>query len=196
MKKLSHYLPHILGAGLVILMIWSGINPVERATWWAEIIPVTAIFLLFATTLKRFRFSNTAYVLAAVWLYMHTIGSHFTFEKVPFDCVTDFFGFERNHYDRVAHFAIGFYAFPIAELIKRTKFVTKNSAIILFSLLAIISVAASYELIEWWYADFFGGDQASDFLGSQGDTWDAQKDILADTLGAICALFIFEKQKF
>mgnify|MGYP000135561427 CR=1 FL=1 len=123
---------------------------------------------------------------------MHTIGAHYTFEFVPFDWVTDFFGFTRNHYDRVAHFAIGFYAVPFAEYVLRKKIVPKFSTACVFALFFIMSLAALYEVIEWQFAIHFGGDEAESFLGSQGDYWDAQKDILADTLGAITSLFIWK----
>jgi putative membrane protein len=194
MKNISF--PHVLVLVLVPLMIWSGIDPVSRATWWAEIIPVSIVFLGFVCTFRTFRFSNLAYAFAFVWLLMHTIGAHYTFERVPFDWFGSLFGFERNHYDRIAHFAIGFYAFPIAELVIRTKFIVRKSAVFLFGLFAIMSMAASYELIEMWYAIGFGGEQASDFLGSQGDIWDAQKDILADTLGALFSLSVFPWRRY
>lgn len=80
------------------------------------------------------------------------------------------------------------YAYPIAEIVQRTKFISKKNAIILFSLFAIMSMAAAFEWVEWWFAELAGGQEGANFLGSQGDIWDAQKDILADTLGAILAL--------
>lgn len=190
-QKPSNHVPYGLTLILLPMMIWSGIHPFSRATWWAEIIPVAIVFLAFALTFKRFRFSNLAYGFAFVWLFMHTLGAHYTFERVPFDWFSNAFGFERNHFDRIAHFSIGFYAFPIAELVDRTAFITRKLAIFLFSVFAIMSLAASYELIEMWYALGFGGDRANDFLGSQGDIWDAQKDIFADTLGALVSLCFY-----
>jgi putative membrane protein len=178
----------LLLLGYIGLFVWAAIAPHDRATWWAENIPimmiVTALVLLY---LKGFVFSPTAYVLMSVLLYLHTIGGHYTFERVPFDAVTRFFGFERNHYDRIAHFSVGFYAYAIAEVLVRTNAVRSRVVLFLFPIFTIGFVAMAYELIEWWYAALAVGESGAAFLGSQGDIWDAQKDMLADTLGAIAA---------
>jgi putative membrane protein len=179
-------------AGYVALFVWAAIHPYDRQTWWAENIPIVLIVLSVITLYARgIVFSATAYVLMSVLVYLHTIGGHYTFERVPFEFVTDWFGFERNHYDRVAHFSVGFYAFSIAELLMRTRAVRSRLVLALFPVFSIAFVAMTYELIEWWYAASAGGTAGAAFLGSQGDIWDAQKDMLADTLGAICATAAF-----
>ncbi len=188
------YLPHILAALYFIIWAILAIDPVMRDVWWAENIPVMAVFALLVATFRKFRFSNTAYVLMSVWLVLHTIGGHYTFAHVPFDFITDLFGHERNHFDRLGHYSIGFYAFPVAELLTR-KGQAKPVVVSLFGLFAIMALAAGYEIIEWWYAALAGGDAGIEFLGSQGDIWDAQKDMLADTLGAVTALIIFHFSK-
>jgi putative membrane protein len=184
--------PKLLFAGYLALFTWAAIDPYDRATWWAENIP---IFLIAATLvvlyLRGIVFSATAYLLMAVLLYLHTIGGHYTFERVPFGFVTDLFGFQRNHYDRVAHFSVGFYAYAIAEVLVRAKAVNSRLVLFLFPIFTIAFVAMGYELIEWWYAAAEGGASGAAFLGSQGDIWDAQKDMLADTLGAVVATAIF-----
>ncbi len=182
--------PLILGAVFVVFWIIMAINPVSRAVWWAENIPVIVIFLGLALTGHRFRFSNLAYGLMAVWLFWHTVGGHYTFANVPFQWVNDLFGFERNHFDRVGHFAVGFYAFPIAEFLWRKK-LAHPAVIYCLALMAIMAVACAYEIIEWQYAVIEGGNAGIEFLGSQGDIWDAQKDMFADTLGAVCTLILF-----
>jgi len=125
---------------------------------------------------------------------MHTIGSHYTFADVPFDwanrLLAPFLGEGRNHFDRVGHYIIGFYAYPMAEWLLRRKLCRPTLALF-FSLFFIMSVAAAYEVIEWQYAVIDGGEAGLEVLGSQGDIWDAQKDILADTLGALTSLLIF-----
>jgi putative membrane protein len=166
------------------------IDPVSRTVWIAEIIPVVLVFGLLVFTFHRFRFSNTAYVLMAFWLFWHTLGGHYTFANVPFDWFKVLIGSERNHFDRIAHFSVGFYAFPAAEWMLRRghcKYIAANA----FALLLVMGVAAAYEIIEWWYAVLEGGDAGIEFLGSQGDVWDAQKDMLADTLGAVFSLLLF-----
>jgi len=167
--------------------------PYDRAVWWAENIPVLLLVGVLLLSSRRFRFSNTSYVLMSVFIILHTIGGHYTFERVPFDFVSQLFAFERNHYDLMAHFSVGFYAYPVAELLLRKGLVKSKLILYLFPIFTIISVAGAYEIIEWWYA--VSADEASGLamLGSQGDIWDAQKDILADTLGALCVMVMFMK---
>jgi len=110
---------------------------------------------------------------------------------VPFGFITELFGFSRNHFDRLAHFTVGFYAFAIAELLLVRKLVTSRVVLYLFPLSVIIAVAGSYEIFEWVYASSADGTAGAAVLGSQGDPWDAQKDMLADTLGAVTALLLF-----
>ncbi len=126
----------------------------------------------------------------AVLVYWHTVGGHYTFERVPFDWFNNFFGFERNMFDRIGHFSVGLYAYPIAEYLVKNNKMSKRLAC-LFSIFAIAFVAMSYELIEWAYAALSDPTAGSDFLGSQGDVWDAQKDMLMDTLGAIGASVLY-----
>ncbi len=177
---------------LLFAVFWSvlAISPVSREVWWAENIPVVAVYLFLVATHNKFRFSNWSYSLMAVWLFWHTVGGHYTFANVPFGWFSDFFGFERNHFDRIGHFSVGFYAFPIAEFLWRRK-LAHPGVVYLFGLFAIMSVACAYEIIEWQYAALEGGEAGLEVLGSQGDVWDAQRDMLADTLGAVVALFLF-----
>lgn len=182
----------VLLAGYLALFVWAGIAPYDRATWWAENIPIVLIVVTLVTLyLRGFVFSATAYCLMAVLLYLHTVGGHYTFERVPFDFVSNLFGFERNHFDRIAHFSVGFYAYAIAETLVRTNAVRSRVVLFLFPIFSIAFVAMGYELIEWWYAALEGGASGAAFLGSQGDIWDAQKDMLADTLGAVAATIWF-----
>ncbi len=168
------------------------INPVDRQTWFAENLTVLIIVGVLALLyVLKVRFSNTAYALMAVLIFLHTVGGHYTFAKVPFDWFTDFFGFERNHYDRIAHFSVGFYAFAIAEWLLVKRLVVNRFLLFTYPIFVIATAAMSYELIEWLYASGYGGAAADDYLGSQGDIWDAQKDMLADTLGAVVAMIFF-----
>jgi putative membrane protein len=184
--------PKLLFTAYLALFAWAAIDPYDRATWWAENIPIvliaTTLLILYA---RGVVFSPTAYALMSVLLLLHTIGGHYTFERVPFGFVTNLFGFERNHYDRVAHFSVGLYAYAIAEALVRAKAVRSRIVLFLFPIFTIAFVAMGYELIEWWYAAIAGGPSGAAFLGSQGDIWDAQKDMLADTLGAIAATALF-----
>ena len=183
----------LLFAGYLLLFAWAAVEPYDRLTWWAENLPIVGIAVaLAALYLRGIRFSALAYVLMAVLVYMHTVGGHYTFERAPFGFVTELFGFERNHYDRVAHFSVGFYAYAIAEFLASRRLVRSRVVLFLFPVFSIAFVAMGYELIEWWFAVLAGDAEAgAAFLGSQGDIWDAQKDMLADTLGAIAATVLF-----
>jgi len=183
--------PLILLALYIILFTVLAIDPYDRPVWWAENLPIMMIVVTLIILQRWFVFSPLAYGLMFVLIVLHTIGGHYTFSRVPFGFVTDLFGFERNHYDRMAHFTVGFYAYPIAEMVLRKRAVNSKWLLFLFPLFSIISVAAIYELFEWQFA-ILGDPQAGmEVLGSQGDIWDAQKDILADTLGALAVMALF-----
>lgn len=184
------YTPHLLAGVFAVIFLLFAIAPVSREVWIAEVIPVLIVFSLLVFTFNKFRFSNASYLFMAFWLIWHTIGGHYTFANVPFDFVTNFIGAERNHFDRIGHFSVGFYAFPMLELALRKKWSGPVFACF-FSIFFIMSVAAAYEIVEWWYAAAEGGEAGIEFLGSQGDIWDAQKDMLADTLGALLVTVIF-----
>ena len=185
--------PQALFALYLTLFVVLGIKPHDRAVWWAENLPIIALALTLVVLYVRGTvLSNLAYALCSVLLVLHTIGGHFTFERVPFDWVTHAFGFERNHFDRLAHFSVGFWGFALAELLMRRELVARAWLAALFGVFCIGTVAALYEIIEWLYAAIEGGEAGAAFLGSQGDIWDAQKDMLADILGAVVvgALFV------
>lgn len=179
--------PVILAGVFSVFFVVLGIAPVSRQVWIAEVIPVLGVFLLLVLTWRRYCFSTTAYALMAFWLFWHTIGGHYTFANVPFGWITDLLGAHRNHFDRIGHFSVGFYAYAILELLER-KFKLPRLFSALFALFSIMSIACAYEIIEWWYAVADGGTAGAEFLGSQGDIWDAQEDMLADTLGAVFAI--------
>ena len=189
MKK--HIIPILLLVIYAIIFISFSFGPYERDVWlvenatvWVVLIPIIILYV------KGVRFSNTAYILMSIFIFMHTIGGHYSFARVPFDWFNDFFGFQRNMYDRLAHFSVGFYALPIYEYVQSRKIISSKFASFLFAVFSIISVAAIYELFEWQYA-VLGDPQAGiEVLGSQGDIWDAQKDMLSDTLGALFVMIV------
>jgi putative membrane protein len=184
-------IPFILLALYGIVFTVCAITPYDRAVWWAENIPVMIVVSALVWLAPKHRLSDTSYILMSVFIILHTIGGHYTFERVPFGWVSDLFGFERNHYDRLAHFSVGFYAYPIAEVLMRKRLVRTRWIASLFPVFAIAAVAGLYEIFEWQYAMSADASAGIAVLGSQGDIWDAQKDILADTLGAILVMILF-----
>jgi putative membrane protein len=184
-------LPAIL---LLVYLIEFGVlavQPCNRSVWIAENTPIVLIVGFLVVTYRWFQFTNLAYVLMSTLIFLHTIGGHYTFERVPFDCVTNLLGAHRNHFDRLAHFTVGFYAYAIAEFVDRRQLSRSRWLTGLFAVCAIGTVALGYEIFEWRYAVQADPTAGIAVLGSQGDPWDAQKDMLADTLGAITATLLY-----
>lgn len=175
-----------------LLCVLLAVEPYDRTVWFAENLTIwIVVAILLALASRGIVFSGLAYGLMFVLIYLHTVGGHYTFALVPFDFVTNTFGFERNHYDRIAHFSVGFYAFAIAEWLESRKWVANRFMLFTYPVSVIVSVAAFYEIIEWWFAVSSAPEEGLAYLGSQGDIWDAQKDMLADTLGALLATGLY-----
>ena len=168
-------------AAFFIALGWS---VADRTVWYAEVTPLLLVFALLVFTRSRFEFSRLSYLCMLLPLSWHTIGAHFTFSEVPMQWLMTPLDLERNPYDRIGHFMVGCFAVPVMEFLLRKALCTRLIAA-LFALFAIGSVAAGYEIIEWLYAELEGGEAGISFLGAQGDVWDAQKDMLADILGAL-----------
>jgi len=184
---------------IIFSLFWVvlAINPIYRDVWMAEnvILMIGLYFLI--TGYNRFHFSNTAYYLIFVFCVLQTIGAHYSYTEVPAGYwVAQIFDLSRNHFDRLVHFGFGFLIIlPFKEAL--CKFVTfanrKTEYFVLIML--FIGIGGCYEIIEWWYAIIFEQSaQATAFLGSQGDVWDAEKDVLLAGIGAWLYLVIFDKK--
>ena len=200
MKKIKEYLPQIFLTIYIVEFCVLAITPYDRAVWWVENLPVLIPVVLLIATYKVFRFSNLSYFLITFFFMFHTFGGHFTFERTPFDFFNnildqlqlDFiFPKNRNNFDRVGHFLVGILAYPIAEIFLRKKWVSNIPTAIFLGIIALGFWGASYEVIEMYYSISEGGESGASFLGSQGDIWDAQKDMFLDILGAICVFIVF-----
>jgi putative membrane protein len=176
---------------VVVAVAVSAIRPHSFAVWMTEIFWVAGLLAVLLSTRRLFRFSLMAYGCFFVWMMLQAIGAHYTFELVPMDWLKEPLGLVRNPYDRIAHFTVGWFAFPFAELFLRKGWVKSAAFAAFFAVMTVVAMAGLWELVEWQYAVIDGGDAGAAFLGSQGDIWDAQKDILCDTLGAVCAVAIF-----
>ncbi|WP_218563973.1 DUF2238 domain-containing protein [Marinospirillum perlucidum] len=200
MKAWHQYFPHLLLFIYLVEFSVLAIDPYDRAVWWVENLPVLLPVIILALTFHRFRFSNLSYLLITIFFMYHTFGGHFTFERTPFGFFNnllshlnfDFiFPEGRNNFDRVGHYLVGVLAYPLAELFLRKKWVANLPTAILLGVLALGFWAALYEVIEMYYAVSEGGESGAAFLGSQGDVWDAQKDMFLDILGAISVFILF-----
>jgi putative membrane protein len=181
----------LLAAGLGVL-VWSGIRPSGRFNWLMETLPAMIGGLLFVVTYRRFRFSTVSYSLAWFFAIILMIGGHYTYAEVPIgNWARDAFGLSRNHFDRVGHFFQGVIPAMLArELLLRTSPLRQGKWLFTVCVAIALAISASYELFEWQYAVTYGGKQAEDFLGSQGDIWDAQEDMFMALCGAIVSLLL------
>lgn len=153
---------------------------------------LTILFLIFLIySYRKFQFSDLSYLLIFVYLCLHVYGAKYTYAENPLGYwLKDVFHDTRNHYDRIVHFSFGFLlAYPMREMFfKWLKYPSRVSWILPIEI--TLSVSAFYELIEWAVADIFFSAQGDAYLGTQGDIWDAQKDIFLAFSGAIVATTI------
>jgi putative membrane protein len=171
--------------------VWAAIKPVFPHDWLLENYLVFIFVPIILLLGYYFKLSKVSYTLITVFMILHIIGSHYTYEHVPFGyTLQDWFGESRNMYDRLVHFSCGFLMFyPIREVFMR---LAKVKGIWTYILPIDLwgSFSAIYEIIEWQAAKNVDPAAGLAFLGSQGDIWDAQKDMLLALLGACIAAFI------
>lgn len=175
-------------------LLWSIINPKEGFTCFLEIIPAIIGVLILTLTFKKFRFTDFTYLLILIHCIILFVGGHYTYAEVPlFDYIREIFHQSRNNYDKVGHFAQGLIpAMIIRELFIRKK-VISNPSFFNFIIVSIcLAISAAYEWIEWWVS-LATGDGGDAFLGTQGDIWDTQSDMLFAAIGAISGLILFSK---
>ena len=189
-----------VGALLALLSVWwiaLAIDPLDRQDWLLENALVVVAVALLAVTYRRFPLSRISYTLIFLFLCLHTLGAHYTYAEVPYDrwwaslsgvTFNELVGWERNNFDRVVHFLYGLLlAYPIRELFLRIAGVRGFWGYFL-PLDLTMSTSALFELIEWLVAEVFGGDLGVAYLGTQGDVWDAHKDMALASLGALVAM--------
>lgn len=187
-------LTSLLLATVLLVVVWSGIAPKDRLTWWMEVAPtLIGLVVLFAVR-KKFRFTPLLQILIAVHMMLLAVGGHYTYAEVPLGAwLRDAFHLGRNHYDRLGHFVQGFVPALIArEIVVRREIILKRGWIAFFAVCAAMTVSAVYELIEWIAAVIYG-QNADAFLGGQGDIWDTQKDMACALVGAVCALIFLSR---
>jgi len=187
----SNRILHGMMLWLVVIWIIAAIEPLYPRDWLLENLLVFIWSALLIFTYRRFQFSNLSYGLFIVFLSLHLAGSHYTYSETPFGFwLQDWFGFERNHYDRIVHCSFGLLvAYPMREILIRTSglnvawsyFITLN---------CIVAFSAIYEIIEAVTAIIVSPELGAAYLGTQGDEWDAQKDAGLATLGAIITMLL------
>ena len=184
----------VLFALFVAVLVWSAIRPHDYFTWFLEVFPaLIGIALLFATR-KRFPLTPLLMILLFLHAVILMVGGHYTYAEVPFGFwMRDVFGFARNHYDRIGHFAQGFVPAILArEILIRLKVVRGRGWLFTIVVAICLAVSAAYELLEW-AVSAATGSKGDSFLGTQGDVWDTQKDMALAALGAIVAQLLLGK---
>ncbi len=172
--------------------LWSAIAPHDYFTWLLEMVPVLMGLIIVFATYQRFHLSTFVYVGMLAQAIFIMIGAKYTFGRVPvFEWLRDIGVFSRNNYDKVGHFAQGFFTvFYVRELLLRTS-PLKQGKWLNFVIISICgAVAAVYEILEWWIGAVTGSVGDS-FLGTQGYIWDTQSDMFLCFIGAILAVFFF-----
>ena len=176
----------VVGAAL---LVWSGIAPADRTTWILEVFPIFIAVPLLAVTFRRFPLTPLVYRLIFVHALILMVGGHYTYAKVPLGFwMQEIFGFSRNHYDRIGHFAQGFVpAIVTREVLVRTSPLKRGKWLFFLVLCVALAISASYELFECGTAIAYGA-KSDAFLGTQGDPWDTQEDMAMALVGAVAAL--------
>lgn len=172
-----------------------GLNPSYRFDWLLENVLVVACLTLMYFIHRRHPFSLPAYTSIFIFLVLHTIGAHYTYSQVPFTAVTNFFGWQRNHYDRVVHFSFGLLLTqPVFEILS-IRIKTRQNMKYFLTFCVILTCGIIYELLEWLTAIVVEPTAGNAFLGAQGDAWDAQKDLTLKMTGSLLAVFIAKFKK-
>jgi len=179
---------------LFLVFVWSMIAPKDYFTWVLEVMPVVIGFVIIFFTYKKFPLTPLLYTLILIHCVILMVGGHYTYAEVPFfESFGSVFGFERNNYDKLGHFAQGFVPAIIAREILVRKGVVAFSNWRNFLIVCIcLAFSAFYELIECGVANLTG-DSAEAFLGTQGYVWDTQTDMALALIGSILALALLAR---
>ncbi|WP_252235550.1 DUF2238 domain-containing protein [Clostridium sp. CH2] len=179
----------ILLAILLSILIWSVINPKDLFTWFLEVLPVLIGVMVLIYIYPKYKFSNFVYVLIMIEAIILIVGGHYTYAEMPiFNWVRDILELSRNYYDRLGHFAQGFIpAIIVREVLIRNEVISKKKYLFFIVICICLAISASYELIEFGVAKITG-KSAEAFLGTQGDIWDTQWDMLMALIGSITSL--------
>ncbi|NDE02225.1 MAG: DUF2238 domain-containing protein [Gammaproteobacteria bacterium] len=189
----------VLYGAFAVFWLLLAIRPIDRPTWLLENTLVFAGFGLMYAIRQQVPLTMASHLLVVIFLSLHAIGAHYTYALVPYDAafrdltgesLNDAFDLSRNHYDRLVHFCYGLLlALPVRELLMRLAGIRGFWSYFL-PLDLIMSSSLFYELLEWAAAVVFGGGLGAAFLGTQGDEWDAHRDMALAGIGGLIAILI------
>ncbi len=170
------------------LALWAAlaVAPLDRRDWLLENILAVLLFWLLLGTYRRFRFSDRSYILIALFMAVHAVGAHYTYEHVPAGYwIQQALDLQRNHFDRLAHGAFGLLlTYPVRELFVRLAHL-RGFWSHYFALTTIVAFSGMFEILEAWIAQIVSPELGALYLGTQGDIWDAQQDMTAVVAGAL-----------
>ncbi|MGE0029601.1 MAG: DUF2238 domain-containing protein [Steroidobacteraceae bacterium] len=189
----------ILGVAFAAWWTFLAIAPWHRDVWLTENVLVFLAVAFLAGFHRKLLFSRVSYSLIFIFMCLHQVGAHFSYAEVPYDAwfhnktgetFSDYMGWERNHFDRVVHFSYGLLlAYPVREIFLRVADVRGFWGYFL-PLDLTMSSSMLFELLEWLVAEVFGGGLGQAYLGTQGDVWDAHRDMALASLGALIAMLV------
>lgn len=164
--------------------------PAGRTSWMLEVGPGLLGVAVLAGVFKRFPMTRIVYVGVLIHTCILIYGGCYTYALTPLgNWARDAFHLSRNHYDRVGHFALGFFpVLTIREVLLRKTPLQRGGWLTFILLSIVLAIGAFWELIEWWTTLLVASDTGTAFLGSQGDVWDAQQDMLYALIGASISL--------
>ncbi len=177
-----------------LLLALTAIHPHDYATWWMEVAPIFIAVPILVASYKSYTLTPLTYRLLFLHALILMVGGHYTYAEVPLGFwMEDWFGFARNNYDKIGHLAQGFIpAILFRELLLRSSPLRQGKLLFTLVVACCLAVSASYELIEWAAAEMMG-QGADAFLGTQGDPWDTQTDMLMALIGTIVAQLVLAK---
>jgi putative membrane protein len=175
-------------------LLWSGIRPLDYFTWFLEILPALLGLVALALTYRRFRFTTFAYTAMAGHAIILIIGGHYTYAEMPvFNWLRDIGLFDRNNYDKVGHFAQGFFpAVVTREVLLRLSPINGSRWLSFLVVSICLAFSALYEILEWWVS-VVSGSAGDAFLGTQSYVWDTQSDMLLCLIGSAVALVVLRR---
>jgi putative membrane protein len=185
----------LLVAITLVMLVASGIGPVDRLTWAMEVVWVALGLPLVLLTWTRFPLTRLLCILLVVHAGILVLGGHYTYVKVPLgEWFREWLDLSRNHYDRLGHFAQGFVPAMLArELLLRRTLLKPGPWLFYLCVSCALAFSAFFEMLEWWTAVIMGG-RADAFLATQGDIWDTQWDMFLAMCGAIIAQLFLARQ--
>jgi putative membrane protein len=183
-----------LGLAVLAALVWSGIAPYDRVTWWLEVAPVLIAAPILIATRRRFPLTGLLYALIFVHALVLILGGAYTYARVPLGFwIRDFFGLGRNNYDKIGHFMQGFVPALVArEILLRRRYLFSRPMTGFLCVCVALAISAVYEFVEWWSALLLG-QGADEFLGTQGDPWDTQSDMFLALIGATLAIVFLSR---